>query len=315
MGLRPFVPSLDRPKRIIVCDPSLRWIKARDRKFVYSNNKIAYATWPAREETMRVNNAFKGVVHGVHASETLAQAVTLMLRSHACALSIFADDSSIVGVMIEGDLKEHREREIEKHRAQWKEFLFGQVKRMLVHINVDCRCFVETKTSAVTTFSEVENLWAVFALMKRNNIRRLPVMMGDRLLGILVGADLIGVWTLLTPASDHPASDANMRNSILAALGHWGQASRPTGGADARRSASEPRAPDQAAYGGHKADCGLAPMLLGNQKHVEIRPKRAPNVGKQKINGVERERVEAPFLGSINQSVPIASGVDREMPD
>ena len=30
-------------------------------------------------------------------------------------------------------------------------------------------------------------------------------------------------------------------------------------------------------------------MLLGNQKHVEIRPKRAPNVGKQKINGVERE--------------------------
>ena len=32
-----------------------------------------------------------------------------------------------------------------------------------------------------------------------------------------------------------------------------------------------------------KADFGLAPMLLGNQKHVEIRPKRAPNVGKQKI--------------------------------
>jgi len=191
---------------------------------------------------MRVNDAFKGVVHGVHASETLAQAVTLMLRSHACALSIFADDSSIVGVMIEGDLQEHREREIEKHRAQWKEFLFGQVKRMLVHINVDCRCFVETKTRDVTTFSEVENLCAVFDLMKRNNIRRLPVMMGDRLLGILVGANLIGVWTVLTPASDHPARDANMRNSILAALGHWGQASRPTGGADARRSASEPRA-------------------------------------------------------------------------
>jgi hypothetical protein len=63
------------------------------------------------------------------------------------------------------------------------------------------------------------------------------------------------------------------------------------------------REPDQAAYGGHKADCGPAPMLLGNQKHVEIRPKRAtPNVGKQKINGVERERVEAPLLGSITKA-------------
>ena len=29
-------------------------------------------------------------------------------------------------------------------------------------------------------------------------------------------------------------------------------------------------------------------MLLGNQKHVEIRPKRAPNVGKQKIRGLKR---------------------------
>jgi hypothetical protein len=45
-------------------------------------------------------------------------------------------------------------------------------------------------------------------------------------------------------------------------------------------------------------------MLLGNQKHVEIRPKRAPNVGKQKIriNGVEREPVEAPLLGSITKA-------------
>ena len=51
-------------------------------------------------------------------------------------------------------------------------------------------------------------------------------------------------------------------------------------------------------------------MLLGDQEDVEIRPERAPNVGKQEIDGVERKGVEAPFLGycrSHNQSVPIAS--------
>jgi CBS domain-containing protein len=187
----------------------------------------------------------------------LAQAVTLMLRSHASALSIFADDSSIVGMVIEGDLQEHRELEIEKHRAQWKEFLFGQVKRESVHIDVDSRCFLETKTCDATTFSEVENLWAVFDFMKRNNIRRLPVMMGDRLLGILVGANLIGVLTILTPASDHPARDENTRNSILAALGHRGQASRAIGGVDA---------PDKIQLIGGQSLTGVSAKLMHRER-------------------------------------------------
>ena len=43
-------------------------------------------------------------------------------------------------------------------------------------------------------------------------------MMGDRLVGILVGANLFCVLMVLTPTSDHPANDANMRDSILATL-------------------------------------------------------------------------------------------------
>ncbi len=37
-------------------------------------------------------------------------------------------------------------------------------------------------------------------------------------------------------------------------------------------------------------------MLPGDQKHVEIRPEGAPDVGKQEVDGVERERIETPGL-------------------
>jgi len=33
-------------------------------------------------------------------------------------------------------------------------------------------------------------------------------------------------------------------------------------------------------------------MLLGDQEHVEIRPKGAAHISEQEVDGVERERVE-----------------------
>jgi hypothetical protein len=54
---------------------------------------------------------------------------------------------------------------------------------------------------------------------------------------------------------------------------------------------------EQATDRGHHSDFGLAPMLLGNQEHVEIRPQRAAHVGQQEVDGVERERAEPIALG------------------
>ena len=68
--------------------------------------------------------------------------------------------------------------------------------------------------------------------------------------------------------------------------------------------------PEQAADGRHQSDFGLAPMLLGDQEDIEIRPERTAHVGEQEIDGVERERVETLALGfrrhSHSHSVPIA---------
>jgi hypothetical protein len=38
-------------------------------------------------------------------------------------------------------------------------------------------------------------------------------------------------------------------------------------------------------------------MLLADQKHIEIRPEGAAHIGKQEVDGIERQRVETPALG------------------
>ncbi len=50
--------------------------------------------------------------------------------------------------------------------------------------------------------------------------------------------------------------------------------------------------PQQAARGRDQPDRLLAPMLLGDQKDVQIGAERAAHVGKQEIQRVERDRVE-----------------------
>ncbi len=59
------------------------------------------------------------------------------------------------------------------------------------------------------------------------------------------------------------------------------------------------RQTQQPANRSHQPDCFLAPMLLGDQKDVQIRPKRAAHIGEQKIERVERIRFE---LGTVSRA-------------
>ena len=169
-------------------------------------------------EVSQVNDAMTERALGVSAAASVREAITSLLLSRTCALSIFEDDHSLVGIVTEGDLQEHPGLIIEKHRPRWLELLFGEEKRAAVHIGVDSPSFLEIRAHGVTSCAETMSLRAAVNLMKRNNIRRLPVMMGDRVVGMLVGVDLLGVMAVLTSAPNHSAHDDEIRSSMLAAL-------------------------------------------------------------------------------------------------
>lgn len=68
--------------------------------------------------------------------------------------------------------------------------------------------------------------------------------------------------------------------------------------------------PEQAANHGHETGFGLGPVPLRDEEDVEIRPKRAPHIGEEEIDGVERERAKASRLSRSyrrSHKVPIVS--------
>jgi CBS domain-containing protein len=68
---------------------------------------------------MQVNELVVVRDSGVTATLSIAQAIIAMLRLRAFALSVLGDDGSPIGVLSEGDLKEHLELDIEKRRPRW----------------------------------------------------------------------------------------------------------------------------------------------------------------------------------------------------
>ena len=59
---------------------------------------------------------------------------------------------------------------------------------------------------------------------------------------------------------------------------------------------------------GYKTGFRLAPMLLRNEKDIEIRPERAAHISQKEIDGIERERMKAFRLGySDSHKIPMVS--------
>jgi CBS domain-containing protein len=166
---------------------------------------------------MQVKDAMTEGVIGVPATTSLLQAITMMLRSHISTLPVFDANDSLVGILSEGDLRQRNEPGTQQHRPRWLKFLLGEGMRAEAHIPAHGWNVEEVMTQGAISVAENASLREAVDLMNRHKIKRLPVMVGDRVVGVLVHADL-GALTVLFPASDRVPEDAEIRSSILAEL-------------------------------------------------------------------------------------------------
>jgi CBS domain-containing protein len=167
---------------------------------------------------MQVKDAMTEGVIGVPATTSLLQAITMMLRSHISTLPVFDANDSLVGILSEGDLRQRNEPGTQQHRPRWLKFLLGEGMRAEAHIPAHGWNVEEVMTQGAISVAENASLREAVDLMNRHKIKRLPVMVGDRVVGVLVHADLLRALTVLFPASHRAPDDAEIRSSILAEL-------------------------------------------------------------------------------------------------
>jgi CBS domain-containing protein len=162
--------------------------------------------------------------------ESIFTAIRLMLKKHISGLPVVETTPQgsprLVGIISEGDLLRRRETMTLRRRPRWLEFLVGPGKLAEEYAHAAGRKIREVMTAPVITVSEEAPLADVVQLMEQRNIKRIPVVRGDTLIGMITRADLLRA--LVREASKPlplPANDAAIRDAILAELKKqpWGR--------------------------------------------------------------------------------------------
>jgi len=146
-------------------------------------------------------------------------ALRLMLGNKISGLPAVDQKGKLVGIITEGDFLRRAETGTERRRPRWLEFLLGPGTIASDYVHSHARRVDEVLTSEVRTVTEETPLGDIVALMEKHRIKRLPVMRGDELVGIVSRANLLralaGVAGEIGPA---PKTDEGIRDRVLAEL-------------------------------------------------------------------------------------------------
>ena len=167
---------------------------------------------------MRVCDIMTQEVISVQPTATVTDAIGLMTRHGISGLPVINDAGTLVGIITEGDFLRRAELGTEKRRSKWFEFIAGPNFVAANYIHSHTRKVSEVMSQNVLTVDEDTPLQEVVRIMETNGIKRLPVMRGALVVGIVSRANLIRALAAIAPERAANTSDAAIRQAILSEI-------------------------------------------------------------------------------------------------
>lgn len=169
---------------------------------------------------MRVKDVMSTKLTSVSPDATIADAIAFMIRERVSGLPVIDANDRLVGVVSEGDFLRRIETGTQPQRRRWIEWLTNPGTLAEEYARTRGRLVHEVMTPDVVTIDESADLSAAVDLMEDRNVKRLPVLRGARVVGILTRTDLMRVLAgFMAPAyEDTITTDGEIRTAVLAEL-------------------------------------------------------------------------------------------------
>jgi CBS domain-containing protein len=168
---------------------------------------------------MRAHQIMTPEVITVGADTTIVEAIKMMLRHHISGLPVVDGAGKLIGIISEGDFIRRAETGTQHKRGRWLTFLAGSDRVAAEFAHEHGRKVGEIMTPHPLTVAEGAPLDQVVQIMEANNVKRLPVMRGDRMVGIVTRSDFLGAVVGLARSAPGPsADDDHIRGKVIAAI-------------------------------------------------------------------------------------------------
>jgi CBS domain-containing protein len=163
-------------------------------------------------------------VKSIRPDATIDEAIATLLSARVSGLTVTDEYGRLVGVVSESDFLHRAEIGTAKRRPRWLEFLLGPGEIAEAYVQSHGRKVSEVMTREVVTVGESTSLTEIVELMEKRRVKRLPVVSGDLLVGIITRADLLrAISTAVSKrTADADRSDQAILDKLMAELAGQG---------------------------------------------------------------------------------------------
>jgi CBS domain-containing protein len=158
-------------------------------------------------------------VISVEPDASILEAARLMLQHRISGVPVVDAKGKLVGMVTEGDFLRRAETGTQRRRPRWIEFLVGPGRLASEYVHTSGRKVDEVMSVDVHSVTEDTPLDDIVQLMERYGIKRVPVVRGETLVGIVTRANLLRALVGVAKAAQPPlAGDEAIRTRIMAEL-------------------------------------------------------------------------------------------------
>jgi len=151
---------------------------------------------------------------------SVADAAKIMLDHHVSGLPVVDAGGKLVGIVSEGDFLRRGELHTERKRSWLLDILTSPGKLADEYVLSHSRRVEDVMTAEVVTIAPDAMLSVAVNLMEKHGIKRLPVAVQGKVIGIVCRSDLLRVLAAVLPTQKVQASDDDIEKAVITELSH-----------------------------------------------------------------------------------------------
>jgi CBS domain-containing protein len=168
---------------------------------------------------MRAHQMMSRQVITIGVDATIVDAIKTMLKHGVSVLPVVDQAGKLVGVLSKSDFLRRAEIGTERKRGRLLTFLAGPDRVAYDFKREHGRKVGEIMTPNPVTITEDTPVEEIGRIMESRHVRRLPVMNGDKIVGIVTHSDFLPVIArLVLNAQSFAQDDEKIRSAVVAAI-------------------------------------------------------------------------------------------------
>jgi CBS domain-containing protein len=169
---------------------------------------------------MKAEDVMVSTVITVGVNASIGEVAAILLNNHISAAPVVDEKGELVGIVSEGDLMRRPEIGTTKRHSWWLELISNKWASATEYIKSHSRKVADVMTRDLITAKPDTPLGDIAGLLERNQIKRVPIVEGGKLVGIVSRANILQALASATTKLPYlmTADDSELRKKIVSRM-------------------------------------------------------------------------------------------------